>query len=113
MLPKEHRLTKKQDFAAVRKHGRSFFSSLFRVSVRPSKGEHSRFAVVVSTKVSKKATDRNRLRRQIREVVRAQLPKIGTGYDVVISVRSSARDASFAKLSEELDTLFKKARLLS
>ena len=44
----------------------------------------SRLAVVVSKKITKKAPERNRMRRRLYEAVRQQWPMIKPGYDLVI-----------------------------
>lgn len=49
----------------------------------------SRFAVVVSKKVHKSAVGRNRIRRRIYEIVRAELPQNKQITDVVLMVFSS------------------------
>lgn len=47
-----------------------------------------RLAIVVSRKVSKSAVVRNRIRRRIYELVRAESPNITKAYDLIISVYS-------------------------
>ncbi len=112
MLPTSHRLTKEQDFARVKKYGKPFFSSLFRVAVRPTKNTVNRFAVVVSTRINKKAVIRNRLRRQVREIIRQSLPALSSSYDVVVTARSNPTGISSHLLQKDLTSLFKKAKLL-
>lgn len=48
--------------------------------------EHSRLAVVVAKKVSKKAPVRNRIRRRIYESVRTHWPMLKPGHDMIITV---------------------------
>lgn len=48
--------------------------------------QHSRVAVVVSKKVTKKAPLRNRMRRRVYEVIRQQWANIPPGYDMVITI---------------------------
>ncbi len=51
-----------------------------------SRREQSRIAVVVSKKITKKAPERNRMRRRLYEAVRHEWPAIIPGYDLVITV---------------------------
>lgn len=51
--------------------------------------KHSRFAVVISKKVLKSAVGRNRVRRRIYEIIRAEFMKFGGNHDVVVLVFSS------------------------
>lgn len=49
---------------------------------------HSRIAVVVSRKIHKRATVRNRIRRRIYEELRLTLPHIKNSFDIVVIVTS-------------------------
>ncbi len=101
MLPAQHRLAKTTEIATVQSRGRRFFSQFFVAKVLYREKTASRIAFVVSTKVSKKAVDRNRIKRTMRESVRAKLTSLKTG-DYVIIVKPAA-----AKLSgDELKTAF-------
>jgi ribonuclease P protein component len=51
-----------------------------------SRRSQSRLAVVVSKKITKKAPERNRMRRRIYEAVRLEWPHVKPGYDLVITV---------------------------
>ncbi|MFA5022315.1 MAG: ribonuclease P protein component [Patescibacteria group bacterium] len=112
MLPARYRLTKDQDFKKINALGRAFFSTYFRVKYLANKLSYSRLAVVVSTKVSKKSTKRNRLKRQLREIIRLNRQKIKAGYDVVVSPSSRALTANYQVLEKNLLDLFTKAKLL-
>jgi ribonuclease P protein component len=112
MLPRGYRLTQERDFRRVNSRGQSFFSTEFRLRKLANLTEKSRFAVVVSTKVSKKATQRNTLKRQIKEILRLNLDKIKPGYDITISVNSKALNLDFDQLNQGLKKLLIKANLV-
>ena len=112
MLPKSYRLTQEKDFRRISVSGKSFFSHLFRLRLAKNNLEVSRFAVVVSAKVSKKAVERNRLKRQLREIIRLNLNKIKGGYDISLSPNSRALGGSYQDLETETLKLFSKARLI-
>jgi ribonuclease P protein component len=59
------------------------------------------------------AVNRNRIRRRVRELVRARLGELQPGWDVVIVARSPAAGAPFLMLGEALDQLVERARLRS
>jgi ribonuclease P protein component len=59
------------------------------------------------------AVSRNRVRRRIRELVRARLRELQPGWDVVIVARSPAATAPFLSLGEALDQVVERARLRS
>ena len=69
----------------------------------------SRYAYAVPKRVGK-AVVRNKVRRRLREALRS-LPVL-EGFDIVISVRPEAAQATFLGLKSELMMLLKRARLL-
>ena len=84
MLKKINRVTKKNDFDKIFKQGRSAFGSVLGIKALKNRLAYSRFGVIVSQKVSKKATARNTVKRRIREAVKNNLNRIEPGYDYII-----------------------------
>lgn len=91
MLPKANRLTSDYDFRKVRRQGRKMKTPFFDLYYLPRGGPSSlavsRFGFVVSLKLDKRATRRNRVRRIFREEVRSLLPKTKKGFDCAFWVR--------------------------
>jgi len=112
MLSSKYRLTKAKDFKKVNAFGRSLFCRFFRVKYLANNLALSRIAIVTSTKISKKATVRNRVRRKLREIIRLNLAKIKPGYDIVIFAQISALAKNYQELQQELFTLLNKAKLI-
>lgn len=86
MLKKELRLTKNKEFEAVLKKGKSVYSSVLLIKFIKNNLNYSRFGLIVSNKVSKKASQRNLIKRRIREIIRLSINKIKKGFDLVIIV---------------------------
>lgn len=101
MLPKAHRLLSDKDFQATWKRGRSFYTKILGFKVLGNRLAVSRFGIVVGNKISKKSTDRNRLKRQLREILQAQIGKISPGYDLVITALPAALGKSYQNLEKE------------
>ncbi|MAF13500.1 MAG: ribonuclease P protein component [Parcubacteria group bacterium] len=112
MLPASKRLTKDKDIKRVNKAGQSYFSPLFKLKYLANDKSLSRFTVVVSNKVSKKAVLRNRLRRQLREIIRLNLKKIKSGHDIIVSVKSQSLGKTYQDLENSLNLALKKSKLL-
>jgi len=75
MFPKDKRLKKEKDFKKIYRYGRRAHGDFFILHFLKSGDEKSRFAVVISNKVVKKATKRNALKRKVREILKSELPK--------------------------------------
>lgn len=71
----------------------------------------SRLAVVVGLKVSKKAVDRNRLKRQIRAILSKKLKTLRPGFDVLFLGRAKALGKGQAEIELHIDQVLKKAKL--
>jgi ribonuclease P protein component len=82
MLKRANRLAKSKDIASAFARGRTFFNPFFAIRFLPKPAE-KRFTVVVSTKVYKRAVDRNRLKRLVREYLRKNLPSFKNGSYVI------------------------------
>ncbi len=72
----------------------------------------SRVGFTVSKRVGK-AHVRNLVRRRLREAVRACLPELAPGFDVVIISRPALADQSFVALGAALARQLRHARLLA
>jgi ribonuclease P protein component len=70
------------------------------------------FGISISRKVSKRAVVRNRIKRQLKAVIRQNLSKIEPGWQVVIVVRPAAVECEFDDFLRELEYLLKKLRVL-
>lgn len=111
MLPRANRLSKQRDFEAVWERGRTVQDEYFKVRLAPNRQKQTRFGLVLSTKVAKRATVRNRLRRQLGSALCLRLIKIKPGQDVMIIVKSKLVGANFMELERSVDKLLKKAKL--
>jgi len=72
-----------------------------------------RVGFVVSKRVSKRAVQRNYLKRLLSEAMRPLLADLPTGWDIVISARNQALGADLYTLSRDITLLLRKARLVS
>lgn len=111
MLKRLNRITKKKDFDRVFKSGQTSFNKIIGVKVVDSELKHSRFGLIVSNKVSKKAVDRNKIKRQIRGIIRTQIDKIKSGKDCVIITLPPILEKSYQEIENSLIRQFKKLRL--
>jgi ribonuclease P protein component len=112
MLPIAHRLRKEQDIKTLFAKGRGVFGKPIGLKYMKNGLEQTRFAFVVGTKVSKKAVERNRLKRRAREIVHARIDQIVPGFDVMFLTQKGATDLRMPDLEKSIVDLLKRARLL-
>lgn len=96
MLPKAHRIIRGDDFRRVVRSGKRFNTPYAVVHVAAGRSNMSRFGFIVSKRVGG-AVVRNRLKRQLSEMVRRRLPDPEIR-DVVIRVHPAAAGADFGTL---------------
>lgn len=112
MLPKKYRLKQKKDFNLVHKKGRFYSDKFLAIKLIKNNLEYSRFGFLVSLKISKKATKRNKVKRRLREVVRLKLKEIKPGFDIIFLTRPEIVEKNFSEINEGVTKVLKKARLL-
>lgn len=122
MLAKKYRLTKNKDFERVAKFGQVIYSQELIIKWIKNNLPVSRFGIIVSAKVAKRANIRNKIKRRLREIIKkillvpklktSQIMTIKSGYDIMILVKQSAVNLNYWQLKEKLEILFKKAQLL-
>ncbi len=107
MLPKSRRLTKKRDYTKLAVQGRSVFGPYMTLRVNARK-EATRIGFITSTKVMKKAVDRNRAKRRMREAIRALLPEIPPSFSLLFILKPETKDVPFETLLVEVRRLLSK-----
>ena len=115
MLKSENRLRQYKDFKEMRTKGKNVYSPLFNLKFIATNEEESKFAIVVSKKVSKKAVVRNKIKRQIREIIRLELrdKRIKNNFNVVIYTKRLIAEKEYKELEQEIHYILKKARILN
>ncbi|OGY41106.1 MAG: ribonuclease P protein component [Candidatus Buchananbacteria bacterium RBG_13_39_9] len=118
MAQGQNRLSKTKEIQSVMKKGRAYYCPVFMIKVLKNTLGYMRFAIIVSNKVSKKATVRNLIKRRFREMMRLKVKAIKTGADLVILAspkiisQESGKALPYKNLNEALSVLLKKANLL-
>ena len=111
-FPAARRLKMSRDFARVRTEGRTVRGSLLTVGVLPVIEETAFRVGLVTSKRVGGALVRNRVRRQLREIVRRHQHALGSGLWLVVIARPAAASASFAALEDEWLRLLRRASIL-
>jgi ribonuclease P protein component len=100
----QHRLRDRADFQRLRRGGRRWNGRLLALGALRNDGPQTRFGFAIPRAVGK-AVVRNRIRRRLREIARHALPTTPAGWDLVVTVRAPAAEASFTELRAAWDEL--------
>lgn len=112
MLPKNNRITHRKDFEKIFKEGKGFFTKVMGIKFINNSLEESRFGIIISNKISKKAVIRNKLKRQIREIIHADLEKIKTGIDVSIICQPGIEKLEYEEIKAEIIKILQKIQVI-
>jgi ribonuclease P protein component len=107
----EHRLRKDLDIAKVLKSKKGVFDSACGMKYVKNDKAVSRFAIIVSTKVSKNAVDRNKIRRQYKEILTKVLPSFPAGYDVLLLASKPALALDYQEKEKKFLHVLRKSGL--
>ena len=111
MLLQKYRLKKSGDIKGILKSVRSFREGFLILKIKNNDLNFSRFAFLISLKISKKATIRNRLKRKLREIIRLNLGRIKSGVDVILIVISDFSAKNNKEIEELVNKLFIKSSI--
>ena len=106
-LPRDARIRRAGDFAALRHASGRLGGRCFSVRYRPNGLDQARLGLAVSKRVSKRAVERNRIKRVLRESFRRarfELPPV----DVVVMAREAAAGVPGNELLAEIDALWRR-----
>ena len=103
-------LAKRAQYTLVYRQGKAYTDNLMVIKVLPNGLNLSRYGFSLTKKVGK-AVQRNRLKRLLKEIVRAQ--PVESGWDIVFIVRPEAVTADYHQLEGTAAKLLTKARLLT
>lgn len=112
MLKKLHRISKTGDFQRIKARGKSCFSGNIGLRCLRSNLSYPRFGFIISNKISKKATVRNRLRRQLSEIIRAKITEIKVACDCVIITRPGIKGDDFKEIKRNMELILYRLRIL-
>lgn len=124
MLPQENRLKHMKDFEILFKEGRFFAGKLITAKVwkidpekyprRKYGADDLKIGFVVGLKVSKSAVKRNRVKRQMREVVRLLLKdgKLKKGFHISIMAKPGVVGAEYVEIEKDVGLVFGRSGLL-
>jgi ribonuclease P protein component len=101
-------IRRRADFEAIGRHGQAQATPLLVLRWMRTDRAESRIGLSTPRTLGG-AVQRNRIRRRLRELVRARLGRIGPGWDLLLIARPAAGEASHADLGAALDALLERS----
>lgn len=103
-LAVDFRIRGKKRVEEVKKNGEMIQSESFGVLyLKNQEINLSRFAFVISAKISKLAVHRNRVKRALSEAIRYQMTNIKKGYDIVFLAKTRITSKTTDQIMDEVN----------
>ncbi|HLD82155.1 MAG TPA: ribonuclease P protein component [Patescibacteria group bacterium] len=113
MFGRSSRIRLSRDYERLFQYGRSFHTPYLTLKTVQNQQDLNRFGIVVSNKVDKRAVVRNKMKRRLRAAARKYEPAFTKrGVDCAFFAKKEVLTLSSEELSENVETLLKKAKLL-
>lgn len=110
MLPRAHRMVDPKDFRCAFRQGARAGDPILVVHVRTDEEETPPLVgFVVPKRELKRASDRNRVKRQLRHLMRQRLDTIPEGAKVVVRASKNALGQDSQELAAHLDSALSRA----
>ena len=111
-MQRKFRLTRSEDFKRVRRSGKSYAHPLVVLIVQACDEGQLHVGVAASRGIGT-AVKRNRAKRLLREAMRAIVPSLSTGWDILLVARPPLLTCSTSEVREALIILLRRADLAS
>lgn len=102
MLKRKYRLRHRADIQRLYRSSHQAQTAAVTLKSHPNHLQHLRLAVVVSSKISKKAVVRNRIRRRVVGIIENYWEELTPGYDLVVIARRDISREPLLQLQEHL-----------
>lgn len=111
MLEKKNRIRLDKEFDQIFKTGQSFYDRGLGIKSSNNFIKETRVGFLVGLKVSKKAVIRNKIKRRLRELIRAELPLLKKSKDIVIISLPQLVDMNFNEIKKSLKKILQNLTL--
>jgi len=91
--------------------GKAYQNSSFLLKFLKNNIKTLRIGVGVSSKITRKATERNYHKRVLRAVLRETIKDFNAGYDMIFITQKGAEEKNFQELKEDAQSLLKRVGL--
>jgi len=112
MLPRPNRLPGYRT-SQVLSSKTTLHSPFFGLKVSPSDQPLTRIGFIISSKIAKRAVDRNRLKRLLRKAIRPHLQNLKPKHDLLFLAKHPLKTKTLDQIKPHILTALKKAKLLN
>ncbi len=112
MFSKKQRLCKQKEIEAVFNGRISAYGQIFGLKAIDSPLKQSRYTVIIGTKVSKLAVERNRIKRIVKNILKKHDPEMKKIVDCVIITLKPAKNQTSVEIEKAIENLLKRTRLI-
>ena len=96
------RLHRSTDIASMFTEVKPQYMGPFQIYIRPNKVSHTRAGIIISKNHIPLAVKRNRLRRQLRELIHMSITGKTSTYDILILVRRCIKEEDYSQISQQV-----------
>ncbi|MFA6183906.1 MAG: ribonuclease P protein component [Parcubacteria group bacterium] len=111
MLSKKYKIIKKEDFNLLYKNGITYHSKHLKILILPNNLKSNRFSIVVSKKISAKATVRNATKRKLKHILPSLDTFFPTKVDALLIAHAGIGNLKTNILIEEIKNIIKRITL--
>jgi ribonuclease P protein component len=111
MLARKNRLTNRTDFSAVYSKGNYLTDGNITIKFLNSGNKTTRIGFSIGKNFSKKAVERNKIRRLLQEIIRLNLSFFKPGFDIIIMLKPGFEKNNFKEINAILKHIMQKANL--
>jgi ribonuclease P protein component len=112
MVVKRERIKKSIDFERIFQTGKTTTGRFVFLKTKKTKNKNCRWCFVIGSKVSKKAIERNKVKRRVREIMADIYSDLLPGYDIVIVAKKEILGRKYTEIKDETIKILKEAKLL-
>lgn len=113
MTVEYERIKKSIDFEKIFQTGKTTTGRFVFLKTKRTENKNCRLCFVVGSRVSKKAVERNKTKRRIREIVRGIYLSLMLGYDIVIVAKKEILGKNYTEIKEDIIKTLKAAKTLN
>lgn len=111
MIKKINRFSGRGKFLEVKSLGSVVFNSpLFGVLVLKKTDNEIKFGWIISKKVSKKAVERNKIKRRLNQILETKLDKFKVGTRIIFLIKKEIKDKTKEEIEIEINKLIEKLK---